>query len=301
VTAVTHQAEIDRRVDQFQNDLGELVRADERAMGPDRFFLYVGSVGLAGQVARALLRNEQNPEQGGLPIPILIGGESAAGKTALSREWAACLNSVGAESDPSVPGWSWAQHIGLDNYYRDNSDQRRVYNDLVDLYRNLDVDSPDSSNLALAARHLNLLSQGFSPVVSTHDFATGVTSPNAVKVPPARFILLEGLFALNEQLTGRLEDFPRLGVFVSTSPEELKQRWFRRLRRLAETADWVIPVSERPTYYGRVTVQAKRHVLPTKSAADMVLSGEAPPIYRQGQLVRLSELMIGALRPLDSN
>jgi phosphoribulokinase len=131
---------------------------------------------------------------------LAIAGDSAAGKTTLTRGIASAL---GAERITSVC---------VDDYHRYDRTERRSLA-FTPLH-------PDCNYLEVMEQHLQLLSLGqpvLKPVYDHHDGSLG----RPVLVTPSEFVVVEGLFPLHSKLARACFD---VTVFLDP-PESVRRRW----------------------------------------------------------------------------
>jgi phosphoribulokinase len=138
------------------------------------------------------------------PVMLAIAGDSAAGKTTLTRGIAAAL------------GPDRATAICVDDYHRyDRAERRDVP---------FTVLHPDCNYITIMEQHLQLLALGRPILKPSYDHATGqLVRP--VLVEPREFVLVEGLLPLHTKLTRACFD---VTVYLDP-PEEIRREW--KLRR----------------------------------------------------------------------
>jgi phosphoribulokinase len=151
-----------------------------------------------------LRRYEPAPEGVRRPVLVAIAGDSAAGKTTLTRGIAEAL------------GPDLATAICVDDYHRfDRAERRNVP---------FTVLNPDCNYMAVMEQHLQLLALGQPVLKPVYDHSTG-TLGRPVLVEPREFILVEGLLPLHSKLARACFD---ITVFLDP-PEEIRTEW--KLRR----------------------------------------------------------------------
>jgi phosphoribulokinase len=138
------------------------------------------------------------------PVMLAIAGDSAAGKTTLTRGIAAALG----------PGRATA--ICVDDYHRyDRAERRGVP---------FTVLNPDSNYIEIMEQHLQLLALGRPILKPVYDHGSGqLVRP--VLVEPRDFVLVEGLLPLHSKLARACFD---ITVYLDP-PEEIRRKW--KLRR----------------------------------------------------------------------
>jgi phosphoribulokinase len=180
-----------------------------------------------------------------MPRPILLGivGDSAAGKTTLTRGLVRIL------------GESQVRHISADHYHRYDRHQRAE--------RGLTPLHPDGNHVDVLAQHLKHLRAGepvLKPVYSHRDG----TFQAAEYVQPARFTIVEGLLGFH---TRAMRDLYDVRVYLDP-PEDLRRRWKvqRDCSRRGYTTDEVLEELDRRE------ADAEAFVRPQRRYADLVIS-----------------------------
>lgn len=134
------------------------------------------------------------------PVLLAVGGDSASGKTTLTRGLVAAL---GADRCTSVC---------LDDYHRYDRQTRHELG--------LTVNNPDSNYLDIIEQHLQMLATGQPILKPVYDHRTG-TFGSFEHVRPREFVIVEGLFPLHTRLTRACFD---LTVFLDP-PDEVRRAW----------------------------------------------------------------------------
>ena len=130
-------------------------------------------------------------------------------------------------------------------------------------------DTPDAINLELMREHLIALKESKSVVSPHYDFVTCVSEPNGDVKKPAKVILTEGLYVLDESL----RDIMDVKVYVFTPLEVIKERWYRRavLRgKTGEAAD---------LQFKNVNETAQQYIRPTYQISDCIINGMVDKEY----------------------
>ena len=184
------------------------------------------------------------------PFLIGIAGPSCAGKTELSRALAAWL-----------PGG--VPVVSFDSYYKPldhlTLDERAATN----------FDHPDALDWPLIIRDVERLAAGEAIDEPVYLFDTHTRARQARRVEPARFTILEGLFALYREEVRALLNAK---YFVMAPMDLCLER--RRRRDVAERGR--TPESVDLQFHETVQPMAEQYVIPTQSHASLVLSGVIP-------------------------
>jgi phosphoribulokinase len=138
------------------------------------------------------------------PVMLAIAGDSAAGKTTLTRGIAEAL------------GADRATALCVDDYHRYDRAQRR---DVP-----FTVLHPDCNYIEVMEQHLQLLALGRPVLKPVYDHATG-TLVRPVLVEPRDFVIVEGLLPLHTKLARACFD---ITVYLDP-PEDIRRTW--KIRR----------------------------------------------------------------------
>ncbi|MBN2363264.1 nucleoside kinase [candidate division WOR-3 bacterium] len=132
---------------------------------------------------------------------ILISGPSSSGKTTFSRRLTIALQVNGLRSVT----------LSLDNYFVDREQTP------LDEKGNPDYESPKTIQTDLFREQLLSLLNGKKVRVPKFDFTTGKKKVNSVEtsIEPGHPIIIEGIHALNEDLTDMLEPEVKLKLYAS--------------------------------------------------------------------------------------
>ncbi len=150
------------------------------------------------------LRRSESVPQAPRPVMIAIAGDSAAGKTTLTRGIA------------SVLGPDRATALCLDDYHRyDRAERRSVP---------FTVLNPACNYMDVLEQHLQLLALGRPILKPVYDHSTGQLG-RPVLVEPREFVIVEGLLPLHTRLARACFD---IAVYLDP-PEEIRRDW--KLRR----------------------------------------------------------------------
>jgi uridine kinase len=190
--------------------------------------------------------------------PIIIGvtGESASGKTTLA------LNTLKACLSEERNGFYTL--ISCDDYYYNASRELKEAGSYEALFATgFSFDTPEAVDLDLMREHICSIVNGKSIYSPEYDFVTCESIPEKKEKKPAKVILTEGLFALNEKLRKILD----IAIYVHTPSDIIKDRWYKRAvsrGKIGKAADMA---------YENVNREAKKYVRPTMDNADIIVSG----------------------------
>lgn len=186
------------------------------------------------------------------PYIIGIAGPSGSGKTLLAKYLA-----------KKFFGYD-AIVISMDSYYRDLSAIA------FDKRRNFNFDSPKAIDHQLLARHLQALLKSKEIKLPIYNFTTHTRDKySTTLISNKSFIIIEGIFALYWK---NIRQLFQAGIFIETDSQIcLSRRIARDVNYRNRTKDSVIK-----QYHETVYPMFKRYILPTKSFADLTVSGDLP-------------------------
>ena len=181
-----------------------------------------------------------------------IAGGSCVGKGYLCKQIQGSL----PESDVRV--------LSMDSYYKDLS-----HIPMCERHTN-NFDIPDALDIALLVKDLKELNSGGAVSIPVYDFETHTrTSQCDGVLAHGGIVLVEGLFALYWQEVRQLLS---LKIFLDLDSEIcLSRRIERDVTERGRT-----PQSVRQQFRQTVLPMYDRYVAPTRSYADIVLSGDTP-------------------------
>ncbi len=185
-----------------------------------------------------------------------IAGESASGKTTfVSNTAKACIKD-------QIDGVYTV--ISSDDYFKDTSKELTEAGSYEALFRTgFSFDTPDVIDLELMKQHLIDLKRGKAIMSPKYDFVTCVSEPNGEIKKPARIILNEGLYVLNEGLREIMD----VKVYVFTPLDVLKDRWYKR----AATRGKVGIAAD--LQFRDVNKTAQEYIRPAMKEADVIING----------------------------
>ncbi|MGH2876207.1 MAG: phosphoribulokinase, partial [Solirubrobacteraceae bacterium] len=180
-----------------------------------------------------------------MPRPILLGiaGDSAAGKTTLTRGLVRVL------------GESRVTHVCADHYHRYSRAQRAE--------RGLTPLHPDANHLDILEQHLGHLRAGRAILKPVYRHQDGLLAPPE-HVTPMQFTIVEGMLCFH---TAAMRDAYDVRIYLDT-PEDLRRRWKvqRDCSRRGYTTDEVLAQLDQRE------ADAEAYVRPTRRHADIVIS-----------------------------
>lgn len=193
-----------------------------------------------------------------------ITGESASGKTVfVDNTIQACVKEK-KEGIYTV--------IRCDDYYKDTSKELREAGSYEELFKTgFSFDTPDVINLDLMKEHLVHLKAGEQVVSPRYDFVTCESHPDGDVKKPAKVVLTEGLYVLNEGV----RDIMDVKVYVYTPLEVIKERWYKRAESRGKTG------TAADLQFCDVNATAQKYIRPTYEISDAVINGMVSQEYIQ--------------------
>lgn len=206
-----------------------------------------------------------------------ITGESASGKTVfVDNTTKACVKDNTDGIFTVVRG---------DDYYKDTSKELKEAGDYETLFsKGFSFDTPDAIDLQLMREHLIQLKAENAIVSPRYDFVTCESFPDGDVKKPAKIILNEGLYVLNDCV----RDIMDVKVYVFTPLEVLKDRWYRRAASRGKTG------LAADLQFADVNKTAQQFIRPTYQIADVILNG----LVSQDYIVETTDKIFKAIKEL---
>ena len=191
-----------------------------------------------------------------------ITGESASGKTVFVD------NTIHAVVRDKKEGIYTV--IRQDDYYKDTSRELIEAGSYDALFKTgFSFDTPKVINLELMKEHLIALKEEKTIVSPKYDFVTCVSDPNGEEKRPAKVILTEGLYVLNEEV----RDIMDVKVYVFTPLDVIKERWYKRAVSRGKTGEAA------DLQFKDVNETAQKYIRPTYQIADCIINGMVDKEY----------------------
>lgn len=248
--------------------LKEILEEDKKERQP--LFLQVKE-GFIMNIARKVVQEKKRT------FLIGIAGESASGKTVfVDNTIKACVKD-NREGIYTV--------IRQDDYYKDTSKELQEAGSYEELFKTgFSFDTPKVIDLELMREHLLGLKSGETVVSPRYDFKTCVSDKNGDVKKPAKVILTEGLYVLNEEV----RDVMDVKVYVFTPLNVIKDRWYKRAESRGKTG------AAADMQFADVNKTAQEYIRPNYEIADCIINGMVTQEYIQEItnkiLDRLSEI-----------
>jgi uridine kinase len=193
-----------------------------------------------------------------------ITGESASGKTVFVD------NTIKACVKEHTKGIYTV--IRCDDYYKDTSKELKEAGSYEALFKTgFSFDTPDVIDLDLMKSHLVALKKGETIKSPHYNFVTCESDPNGDEKTPAKIILTEGLYVLNEGV----RDIMDVKVYVFTPLEVIKERWYKRAAERGKSGDAA------DMQFADVNKTAQQYIRPAYQISDAVINGLVSQEYIQ--------------------
>ena len=102
-----------------------------------------------------------------------------------------------------------------------------------------------------------------------YDFVTCVSDPDGEVKTPAKVVLTEGLYVLNEEV----RDIMDVKVYVFTPIDVIKERWYKRAVSRGKTGEAA------DLQFKNVNETAQQYIRPTYQIADCIINGMVDKDY----------------------
>ena len=223
---------------------------------------------------------------------ILIAGPSSSGKTTTAKKLQTYLGSKGIKTHP----------IGIDDYYVNRADTPRDENG------EYDFECIGALDLKLFNKHLTKLLDGGKVELPTFNFVTGEREYHGktVSLEKDEIIIVEGLHALNDELTSAIEKRYKYKIYISPLTQlniDNHNRIFtsdtRRLRRMVrDNRTRGYTAEETLKRWAKVREGEEKYIFPYQDEADTVVNSAM--IYEIGVLKVYAEPLLFSV-PEDSD
>ena len=185
-----------------------------------------------------------------------IAGESASGKTTFVD------NTVKVCVKDEIDGIYTV--IRCDDYFKDTSKELKEAGNYERLFKTgFSFDTPEVVNLDLMKQNLIDLKHGKAIIAPRYDFVTCESFLDGEVKKPARVLLNEGLYVLNEGLREIMD----ISVYVFTPLDILKDRWYKRAASRGKTG------LAADMQFKDVNKTAQRYIRPNMEIADVIING----------------------------
>ena len=193
-----------------------------------------------------------------------ITGESASGKTVFVDN---TINACIKEKKDGI-----YTVIRCDDYYKDTSKELQEAGSYEELFKTgFSFDTPEVIDLDLMKNHLAALKEGMTIKSPRYDFVTCESNPDGDEKKPAKVILTEGLYVLNEGI----RDIMDVKVYVYTPLEVIKERWYKRAKERGKEG------AAADLQFADVNKTAQQYIRPAYQISDAIINGMVSQKYIQ--------------------
>lgn len=189
-----------------------------------------------------LMRMERAASRASRPVMLAIAGDSAAGKTTLTK---GLVDALGADRITSVC---------VDDYHRYDRQERKGLS-FTALH-------PDCNYVQIMEQHLQLLATGQPVLKPVYDHHTGqLVRPELIE--PTQFVIVEGLLPLHTRLARACFD---ITVYLDP-PEHIRRDWKvkRDVAKRGYTPEQVLAELDKRE------PESEKYIRPQRAAADIVV------------------------------
>jgi uridine kinase len=256
-------------ISQIVDSMKKIIQEDKKEEQP--LFLKI-SDNLILNIARKIVQEKKRT------FLIGITGESASGKTVfVDNTIKACIKDK-TEGIYTV--------IRCDDYYKDTSKELKEAGSYEELFKTgFSFDTPDAIDLNLMQSHLVALKEGLTIKSPKYNFVTCESDPNGDEKKPAKVILTEGLYVLNEGV----RDIMDVKVYVFTPLEVIKERWYKRAAQRGKTGQAA------DMQFADVNKTAQQYIRPVYQISDAVING----LVSQEYIQKITDKIFKALRDIE--
>lgn len=215
---------------------------------------------------------------------VLIAGPSSSGKTTTSKKLAIYLQSKGFRT----------HSISIDDYFIDRKDTPKKENG------ELDLESIRAVDINLFNKHLSKLLDGEKVLLPQFNFVTGKKEykKNYLQMKEKDIIVIEGLHALNDELTMAIEDRNKYKIYISPLTQlnidnhnRIHTSDTRRLRRIIRDNKYRgYMASDTLKMWKDIREGEEKYIFPYQDSADMVINTAL--VYELGVLKTYAEPLL---------
>ena len=229
-------------------------------------------------LAKEIFENKEN-----IKI-VLIAGPSCSGKTTTSKKLAMFLKSFGLNP----------KSLSIDDYFLDREDTPKLSNG------DYDYESVNAINIDLFNNHLKRLINGEELDIPTYNFFKGKSEyiGKKIKLSGRDILIIEGLHAINEELTKAVAKDKKYKVYISPLSDlnidnhnmisNSDIRLIRRIVRDYKTRGY--SAEETIATWGRVREGEEKYIFPFQNDVDYVYNSSL--IYEIGVLKLYAEPLL---------
>lgn len=222
---------------------------------------------------------------------VLIAGPSSAGKTTTSKKLETYLQSKGIKT----------HQISIDDYFLDRSKTPLKANG------ELDMESLNAVDVTLFNKHLTQLLEGERVEIPEYNFILGKREYRGknIKMEKNDVIIIEGLHALNEDLTISIERKNKYKVYINSLTQlnidnhnRIHTSDTRKLRRIIRDNKFRnFTASQTLNMWSSIREGEEKHIFPFQDDADVIINSAL--IYELGILKTYAEPLLFSVEEKD--
>ena len=215
---------------------------------------------------------------------VLIAGPSSAGKTTTSKKLQTYLHSKGVRT----------HQISIDDYFVDRTKTPVKPNG------ELDTESLNAVDVTLFNKHLTKLFEGERVELPEYNFLLGKREyrGKTLKLEENDIVIIEGLHALNEDLTISIERKNKFKVYINALTQlnidnhnRIHTSDTRKLRRIVRDNKYrSYTASQTLNMWGNIREGEEEHIFPFQDDADVIINSAL--IYELGILKTYAEPLL---------
>ena len=222
---------------------------------------------------------------------VLIAGPSSSGKTTTSKKLAISLQSKGIHT----------HQISIDDYFYERKNTPVLENG------ELDLESLNCVDVTLFNKHLNKLLDGERVELPEYNFVLGKREYRGknLQLDKNDIIIIEGLHALNDDLTGSIERNIKFKIYISPLTQlnidnhnRIHTSDTRKLRRIIRDNKYrSYSASQTLNMWKNVREGEEKYVFPYQDDADMIINSAL--VYELGILKTYAEPLLFSVDESD--
>lgn len=222
---------------------------------------------------------------------VLIAGPSSAGKTTTSKKLETYLQSKGVKT----------HQISIDDYFYDRNKTPVLENG------ELDTESLNAVDVTLFNKHLTKLFEGEKVELPQYNFLLGKREykGKTLKVEPNDVIIIEGLHALNEDLTISVERSHKFKIYINALTQlnidnhnRIHTSDTRKLRRIIRDNKYrSYSASQTLNMWKNIREGEEKHIFPFQDDADVIINSAL--VYELGILKTYAEPLLFSVSETD--
>lgn len=222
---------------------------------------------------------------------VLIAGPSSAGKTTTSKKLETYLQSKGIKT----------HQISIDDYFHDRNKTPLLENG------ELDTESLNAVDVTLFNKHLTKLLEGEKVELPEYNFVLGKREykGKTIKLEPNDVVIIEGLHALNEDLTISVERKNKFKIYINALTQinidnhnRIHTSDTRKLRRIIRDNKFrCYSASQTLNMWKNIREGEEKYIFPFQDDADVIINSAL--VYELGILKTYAEPLLFSVPETD--